>query len=190
MTPIEDLIREHRELNEMLEIMNDIAIHIKAKNVFETRDVEFVVDFLINYADKCHHSKEETVLFPALETAGMKIENGPLAAIIHEHALSRVFIKEMNSSVEKCKLGLPFSCELVADSMSRYVDLLVNHFVKEEKYLFPLIDKLLDIEMLNSISSQFNSIDMKIMGEGKLIQSVEQMRQLKAKYQQQFSESN
>jgi len=38
-----------------------------------------VIDFSKNFTDVCHHSKEENVLFPALEQAGMPRNMGPIA---------------------------------------------------------------------------------------------------------------
>jgi hemerythrin-like domain-containing protein len=34
--------------------------------------------FLKEFADRCHHGKEEDFLFPALEKAGIKKEGGPI----------------------------------------------------------------------------------------------------------------
>ena len=66
MTPTEDLINEHKAIKVMLSIMAKIAEDIKANKKFYIKDVEQIVDFLQTFADKCHHGKEETSLFPAL----------------------------------------------------------------------------------------------------------------------------
>ena len=78
MIPTEDLIHEHKAIKVMLSIMSKIAEDIKTKKGFDTEDVEKIVDFLKTFADKCHHGKEETTLFPALVLAGMPEENGPI----------------------------------------------------------------------------------------------------------------
>ena len=64
MTPTEDLINEHKAIKMMLSIMSKIAENIKANKGYYIKDVEQIVDFLKTFADKCHHGKEENVLFP------------------------------------------------------------------------------------------------------------------------------
>ena len=43
------------------------------------------VDFIRNYADRFHHAKEENVLFEALASNGMGMENSPITAMMMEH---------------------------------------------------------------------------------------------------------
>ena len=95
MTPTEDLINEHKAIKVMLSIMNKIAENIEANKGYYIKDVEKIVDFLKTFADKCHHGKEENVLFPALVLAGIPKENGPIGIMLREHTLGRGYIKEI-----------------------------------------------------------------------------------------------
>ncbi len=103
MTPTEDLINEHKAIKVMLSIMSKIAEDIKANKIFYIKDVEQIVDFLQTFADKCHHGKEETSLFPALVLAGIPKENGPIGVMLHEHTLGRGYIKEISNGLENLK---------------------------------------------------------------------------------------
>ena len=96
MTPTEDLINEHKAIKVMLSIMTKIAENIKANKGYYIKDVEQIVDFLKTFADKCHHGKEENVLFPALVLAGIPKENGPIGVMLQEHTLGKGYIKEIN----------------------------------------------------------------------------------------------
>ncbi len=182
MKPTDDLIREHKDISEMLGIMTIIASYIHAKKLIEPADVDFIVNFLINFADKCHHGKEETILMPALEFAGVKKQSGPLAVMMKEHTLGRMYIRDINTSVEKCKMGLPFSCELVADSLLKYVDLLKNHILKEEKILFPIVNSVLDDEKQDDIFEQFQRIERVVLSRGMRSQYSDKIKKLKVKY--------
>lgn len=126
MTPTEDLINEHKAIKVMLSIMSKIAENIKANKGYYIKDVEQIVDFLKTFADKCHHSKEENVLFPALVLAGIPKENGPIGVMLQEHTLGRGYIKEINIGLENCKLGDTCSSELIAANLTNYVNLLQN----------------------------------------------------------------
>ena len=51
------------------------------------------------FADKCHHGKEEDVLFPELEKAGIARQGGPIGVMLHEHVSGREFIRRMSEAL-------------------------------------------------------------------------------------------
>ena len=55
--------------------------------------------FLKEFADKCHHGKEEGILFPALTAAGLPSQGGPVGVMLHEHVEGRALIQEMEKAV-------------------------------------------------------------------------------------------
>jgi len=46
---------------------------LEAGNEVEGKTLQEIVEFMRTFADKCHHGKEETHLFPALEKKGVPI---------------------------------------------------------------------------------------------------------------------
>lgn len=182
MTPTEDLINEHKAIKIMLSIMGKIAEDIKANKEFYIKDVEQIVDFLQTFADKCHHGKEETSLFPALVLAGIPKENGPIGVMLHEHTLGRGYIKEISNGVENCKIDKTCSGELIAANLTNYVNLLQNHIHKEENVLFPMANKTLSEQKQKEISEQFEKIEEEVVGHGVHEKYHELLNQLKSKY--------
>ena len=151
MTPTEDLINEHKAIKVMLSIMSKIAGDIKANKAFYIKDIEQIVDFLQTFADKCHHGKEETALFPALILAGIPKENGPIAVMLHEHTMGRNYIKDISTCLENYNIADTRSSELIAASLTNYVNLLQSHIQKEENVLFPMANKTLSEKKQNEI---------------------------------------
>ena len=182
MTPTEDLINEHKALKVMLSIMSKIAEDIIANKIFYIEDVEKIVDFLQTFADKCHHGKEETSLFPALVLAGIQKENGPIGVMLQEHTLGRGYIKELIRGLENCKLGDTCSGKLIAANLTNYVNLLQNHIHKEENVLFPMANKTLSEQKQKEISEQFEKIEVEVVGHGVHEKYHELLNQLKSKY--------
>jgi len=182
MTPTEDLIHEHKAIKVMLSIMSKIAEDIKENKVFYIKDIEQIVDFLQTFADKCHHGKEETSLFPALVLTGIPKENGPIGVMLQEHMLGRGYIKEINKGVENCKLGDICSGELIAANLTNYVNLLQNHIQKEENVLFPMANKALSEQRQEEIFKQFEKIEEEVVGHGVHEKYHELLNQLKSKY--------
>jgi hemerythrin-like domain-containing protein len=182
MKPTEDLINEHKAIKVMLGIMGKIAENIKNDKRVDTNDVEEIVDFLQIFADKCHHGKEEKVLFPALEAAGIPNENGPIGVMLNEHIIGRSYIREIGTANENYKTGNTESVQLIADSLSGYVDLLQNHILKEENVLFKMADKVLGNKLQDDLYEQFEKIEEEVVGHGVHEQFHELLKQLKSKY--------
>lgn len=182
MIPTEDLIHEHNAIKIMLNIMSKIAENIQAGKSFDIKNIGQIVDFLKTFADKCHHGKEETALFPALVLAGIPNENGPIGVMLHEHTIGRGYIKEISDAVEKNNTDPISSKQILAKGLINYVNLLQNHIQKEENVLFPMANKVLTEKKQNEIFEQFEKIEEDVVGHGVHEQYHELLNQLKSKY--------
>lgn len=182
MKPTEDLIHEHKAIKVMLGIMNKIAENINTEKAFDINHFEKIVGFLKTFADKCHHGKEETALFPALVEGGISKEHGPIGVMLHEHTLGRGLIKDMSAAIENYKAGNKSSINLIAEAMTNYVWLLTNHIMKEENVLFPMADRTLNEQKQNDIYKQFEKIEEEVVGHGVHEQYHNMLTELKKKY--------
>jgi hemerythrin-like domain-containing protein len=182
MSPTEDLIKEHNAIKVMLGIMSKIAGNIDAGKGFDINDIKDIADFLKTFADKCHHGKEETVLFPALVLEGIQSENGPIGVMLHEHTIGRDLIKDLSMVVEKCKVDKSCSGEFISATLTKYVDLLQNHIQKEEHVLFPMANKVLNEQKQKVIFEQFEKIEEEVVGHGVHEHYHDLLKKLESKY--------
>lgn len=182
MSPIEDLVHEHKAIIVMLSIMNKIAENIRNDQSVDTNDIESIVDFLKIFADKCHHGKEENALFPALVEAGIPKESGPIGVMLHEHNVGREYIKDISTKTEQFISGNSEALQLIANSLLSYTNLLHAHIQKEENILFPMGEKVLTAQKQNEIYEQFERIEEEVVGHGVHEQFHELLNNLKSKY--------
>jgi hemerythrin-like domain-containing protein len=182
MKPTEDLIHEHKAIEIMLSVMSVIADQILKGKGFDVSEIDQIVDFLKTFVDKCHHGKEENVLFPALVAAGIPKENGPVGVMLHEHVLGRGFIKDIIDGAESYKSGNNAASQSIAYAMLKYVTLLQNHIKKENNMLFPMADKVLNPTEQDLIYEQFERIEEEIVGHGVHEKYHKLIKQLKVKY--------
>jgi hemerythrin-like domain-containing protein len=166
MKPTEDLMNDHAAIMIILNIMGKIANQIRAGRDFNHVHVENIIGFLKNFADKCHHGKEETVLFPAMENAGISRDNGPVGVMLYEHTVGREFISQMTDALNKSERGEGNTSEALAEAMIQYVNLLQNHIMKENNILFPMADNVLDDVQQREILLQFEEIENNVVGQG------------------------
>ncbi|HEY2990524.1 MAG TPA: hemerythrin domain-containing protein, partial [Candidatus Binatia bacterium] len=93
------------------------------------------LDFARNFADKCHHLKEEKLLFPALEEHGIPREGGPIGMMLAEHEEGRGYVRAMAAALESAAqdpIGARITLRRKADA---YIRLLREHIQKEDDVL-------------------------------------------------------
>lgn len=92
MTATEELMTEHRAIERMLAVLDAAGGRLEAGERVRPDLLREAVDFVRNFADRCHHGKEEDNLFPRLEELGVRREGGPLGVMLFEHDEGRAFI--------------------------------------------------------------------------------------------------
>jgi hemerythrin-like domain-containing protein len=100
------------------------------------------VTFFRLFADACHHAKEEDLLFPELETAGLPHDTGPIAVMLEEHRRGRLLVKGMADAHPGVRAGEPEARAAFERNARGYIDLIRNHIAKEDNVLFRMADHL------------------------------------------------
>jgi len=101
------------------------------------------VRFFQGFADHCHHCKEESRLFPALEDVGMPRDAGPIAVMLDEHEQGRALVGRIAASLEAADVGDDAAREEVLEAGRQFVSLLSGHIDKEDQVLFNMADDML-----------------------------------------------
>jgi len=162
-TAKEDLIHEHKAIQIALNILERIGERLQKNQIADYSDINALLGFLKEFADKCHHGKEEGFLFPALEKAGIRNEGGPIGVMLSEHTQGRNFIKEMQNSIKDEKVD---KNQFIGASIN-YIRLLRAHIQKENSVLFPLIDIRLSASEQQELFENFENHEEKVIGEGR-----------------------
>jgi len=139
---------------------------IAAGKSVPTDHLKQVLDFLQGFADKCHHGKEERLLFSAMEAAGVPKEGGPLAVMLSEHGRGRLFTEEMKNLVSSYEKGESGALLVLTTPALQYVNLLRSHIWKENNVLFPMAEKAVPSDKLKLIGEQFDRFEKEEIGQG------------------------
>ena len=161
-TPGQDLMLEHKTILVALDILEKMSEKVQNDKDIKVKDIQEILDFFRIFADKCHHGKEEDFLFPALEEAGVKNEDGPIGIMLSQHKQGREYIKQMLESVTNNTLN---EHEFVG-AASSYVNLLREHIDKEDTHLFPLSEDLLHDSKQKELLINFEELEKNVIGEG------------------------
>ena len=123
-------------------------------------------DFIQGFADGCHHRKEEGVLFPAMEAAGVPREGGPIGVMLAEHEQGRVFTRAMRAAAERMAAGDAGAHVAVQKNAMGYVSLLRQHIQKENKVLFPMADRVIRDAQQAEVAEAFERVEREETGAG------------------------
>lgn len=178
----ERLMEEHNEIRSVLVVVEKIAEELKKSNTFYPDDVETVSNYILTYWDLKHCKKEEHLFYPALIQEGLVTEKANIEMVLQEHVFGRNYLKEIESCIENCKLGNPFSIDKLAELLTNYVSMINKHMSKEESYYFVLADKVINNEIQTRMLKDFQLIDDSLRKDKKFGQYAEKYRLLESKY--------
>lgn len=142
MMPVGPLMKEHRLIERMITVMNSNVENIKKQNEVDPSFIDKAVDFIRTYADKCHHGKEEDILFRALEKKDISAEHRRIMdELIKEHVIGRNNVKKLVEAKEKyLSSGTEFLKDVVSNTET-LIEFYPKHIEKEDKHFFlPCMD--------------------------------------------------
>ncbi len=175
---IDDLRDEHKAILAALQTLDVMAARIDRKQPVDVRDIRDFIAFLKEFADKCHHGKEEGILFPALVKAGIPQQGGPVGVMLAEHTKGRDLIIQMEAVIS----GTP-DFEAFSETAAQYSELLTAHIGRENDVLFPAAERVLPAQQLDRIYEAFEQHEETVIGAGRHEQLHALLGKLKNKYQ-------
>jgi len=152
--PTEVLYAEHRVIERVLHVLATLARAARKGEDVDLADARDTLDFIVSYADRCHHGKEEAELFPAMERCGLPRDVGPTAVMRTEHDEGRAAVD-----------ATPFDAATFARRGAAFVMLLRDHIVKEDQVLFPMAEQMLAPAAREELAAIFRKVDDHDIGE-------------------------
>ena len=161
--PVEDLEEEHGGIIAMLGVMLIVAKRLKNRGKVRKDHLSKIAEFLNVFADKCHHGKEEGILFP--EVIKDKSNLFMVNELLGEHKSSRDYIRGIIESLKYYETGNLHAYH-IAVNMEGYISLLKEHIKKESLSLFPIADKQIPDDVQSSMEEKFEVLERDVIGEG------------------------
>ncbi|MOA20975.1 Hemerythrin HHE cation binding domain protein [compost metagenome] len=173
---IADLRHEHDAILEALQVLERMAEQAD-RGAIATADLTAFLGFLREFVDRCHHGKEEGLLFPAMARAGLAEHGGFIDELLAEHVQGRALVQAM------AQAGTPtINAAEFAAAATAYAEHLRAHIAKENDTFFPMAERLLDTPTMEALHQAFAEHEAKVIGAGRHEQLHQLLHQLKAKY--------
>lgn len=153
------LKHEHRIIEKVLAALQGFT---ESPGKSRLENWEKAIDFIRNFADRCHHLKEEKIFFPALEKKGIGRDGGPIGVMLMEHEEGRGYVRAMADALRG---EVPPKTALVEHAKA-YLSLLREHIHKEDEILFNMADEILSSEEQKRLLREFEEHEAKEIGTG------------------------
>ena len=137
LLPIEALMNEHRLIERMIPPIRKELLKMEEIAAVDSKFVEIIVDFIRIYADRCHHGKEEGILFRQLRNKPISNEHAVMIrGLIEDH----VYARKTTSNLEKANLRYVNGDVEAREDMGKFLNDLAEfytkHIEKEDKLFF------------------------------------------------------
>ncbi len=160
MQPIGPLMQEHRLIEKMIALMNLQYEKFMQEKKADVNFIATALDFIRTYADKCHHRKEEDILFRDLKKKNLSSwHKNTLQELIDEHNQARNSVSSLAKSKDKYAAGNHESFREILNSIKVLTELYPKHIEKEEKHFFVHVMQYFDDEEQQKMLQEFWEAD-------------------------------
>ena len=167
MLATDELKQEHRVIERMLTVIDTAGEKQRMGQALPSDFFPKVVDFVRNFADRCHHGKEEENLFVAMEKHGIPGQDGPIGVMLVEHDRGRAYMREVDRASKLIVSGDGSALKIAVQNAVGYSGLLRDHIYKEDNILYHMADQVLTAADQDALLKKFEEVEMERIGPGK-----------------------
>ena len=160
------LMDEHRGIERMLSIVEQAAGRVERGEPVPPGLFVDAAECFRNFADRCHHAKEEKHLFATAAERGIPVEGGPIGVMLAQHDQGRAFVRTIRGEGERYAAGSLQDPRRLIEAVRGYVNLLRAHILKEDHMLYPMANRVLTSEDQATLARAFERVEREEMGEG------------------------
>jgi len=122
------------------------------------------IDFLLEFGDKIHNTKEEKFLFPLMEQKGLPVEGGPIGVMLMEHDAERKLLVKMTADLPGLAEASTAARQKFAAEGFEYLKIRAEHIWKENDILYAMGRKVFSDDDNNSLLGEFEKVDEQAYG--------------------------
>ena len=160
MMPVGYLMIEHRLIERMVKLMASELEKIIKENKIDLTFIDAAVDFIKTYADKCHHGKEEDILFRGLSKKKMSSEHKKIMEeLIQEHKMGRQSVSKLIGAKDGYSASNAQGTKEIQKHIKWLIEFYPQHIAKEDKDFFIPCMGYFDKDEQNKMLKEFYEFD-------------------------------
>jgi hemerythrin-like domain-containing protein len=157
MMPIGPLMIEHRLIERMIDVMREELNIFEKEKKLNPEFLKTAVDFIRTYADRCHHGKEEDILFRELGEKELNDEHRHIMEeLIEDHRWGRKMTARLVEANRRYIEGDRDAMSTAIDCMKSLIQFYPKHIEKEDKHFFiPCMDYFTEAEQQSILREEW-----------------------------------
>jgi hemerythrin-like domain-containing protein len=164
--PYGPLMVEHRIIEQIVPLIRAEVRNIDKSKSIDPHFINVTVGFLRTYADKCHHGKEEDILFKALKEKELsKGHFETLRQLLEEHDLARSNVRELLDAKARYVKGDKTAVAEIRKRLLALAKIYPAHIALEDKHFFIEVMKYFSDKEQQKMVRDFWEFDRKMIHE-------------------------
>jgi len=155
MKSVERLKAEHELIERSLTLLEKALACVEAGQNLPAGFPQWAARFFQQFADQCHHAKEEDVFFRVLKQRGIPEQGGPIGVMLDEHILGRDCV----GRIREASQAQPFDARRFAEAARQYIPLLRQHIFKENNVLFHMAERVMSQADDADVTGRFSQVE-------------------------------
>jgi len=158
------LVAEHEMIERAMAVLRSNLEKID-EAIKTPLQMQRAIDFLLEFGDKIHNTKEEKFLFPLMGQKGMPVEGGPIGVMLMEHDAERNLLQRMMGELPNLVDATPVARQKFAADGFEYLTIRAEHIWKENDVLYAMGRKVFSDEDNTSLLGAFKTLDQQTYGD-------------------------
>ena len=160
------LMIEHRLIERAIAFMQAEKKRLEEGGDLDPVTIDTLVDFIRTYADRCHHGKEEDILFADLENKPLSdSEQRLMSELVEEHKRGRRLTQTLLSAKDEVVAGHIEKLSEMLATMGELIEFYPRHIEKEDRHFFPDTERHYSDAELEQMIQEFYTFDMRMIHE-------------------------
>lgn len=161
---IQILKHEHRIIESVLGSLEGFVARTQEGEEVDRSVIRRYAAFFSQFADRCHHGKEEDLLFKTMTEHGFSDRTGPIAVMLGEHTEGRAHVRVLAELGSREGELSDEECDALAEHAGAYAPMLRNHIAKEDSILYPMAERTLQPSELSALVEAFERFERDEVG--------------------------
>jgi len=157
------LVDDHEMIERAMDVLKKELMKMPDKP-HDSFVIRRAVDFLLEFGDRTHNRKEETVLFPLMVKHGIP-EDGPIRVMLMEHESERNLLAKMMTDTSGLEKATVQEKEMFKENGIEYLEIRANHIWKENDVLFNMGRQVFQEKENQYLMEEFDRISTSAYGE-------------------------
>jgi hemerythrin-like domain-containing protein len=173
---------EHELIGRVLDGFDTALAEVRTTGRLEREQIEPFLTFFRDFADRCHHAKEERCLFPCMERCGDQQCMQVMERLLDEHERGRRRVQMMFSLLDDAGSGDAIARDMLLAQSNKFRDLLRGHIGAENHEYFNAADRAITGDDLERLNASYRRADRDVQQAVMLEQGRRVGEELAARY--------